>query len=61
MDQSGGQAGDSDLPKAPKTAMARITTKIGFDELDHQKSQEEIKKEYMIKRDPMQEFFTLTC
>lgn len=41
--------------------MAKLTNKVSFEELEQQKSQEEIKKDYMIKRDPMQEFFTLTC
>lgn len=73
MDSSGGQAvgGDTGIPKPPKTAKARTTTKFGFADLDQRKSpeggatafsfREQSQMEYLIKRDPMQEFFTLTC
>ena len=73
MDSSGGQAvgGETELPKPPKTAKAGRATKFGFEDLDERHSpdvaspgfsfKEQARMEYLTKRDPMQEFFALTC
>ena len=74
MDSSGGQAvgGEPDMPKPPKTAKAGRVANFGFNELDEQRRsplggasgfsfRDQAQMDYLRKRDPMQEFFTLTC
>ena len=75
MDSSGGQAvsGEVDMPKPPKTMKAGKAPKLGFDDFDGVRDnspdggasnfsfREQANMEYHTKRDPMQEFFVLTC
>ena len=67
MDSSGGQAvsAEVEIHKPPKTMKAGKSQKFGVDDLDEGASgfsfREQANMEYLTKRDPMQEFFVLTC
>lgn len=77
MDSSGGQAVAGEVekpkPKPLKTMRAGRSSKFGFDDLDDRRDsspdggastfsfREQANMEYLTKRDPMQEFFVLTC
>ena len=77
MDSSGGQlvSGEqNDAPvRPPKTMKASKSSKFGFDDFDDRRGsspdggmsgfsfREQANLEYLSKRDPMQEFFVLTC
>jgi hypothetical protein len=73
MDSSGGQEGEEEVKRGPQTVRNNPSSKMSFDTSDSQtrspndgsgggfsfKDQSQI--DYMLNRDPMHEFFTLTC